>query len=266
MKQSALIVLVPGVLFSVAFGQKPQETGFDVASVRKDIQLTRPTVREDAGSVSYTYIALNLVILKAYQIKPHQLSGPSWLSSEFYDIHATLPEGSTPGQIPEMLRRLLKERFNAVVHWEDRQMMGYALELVKRPPKFKECKSDECPRELIISQGGTNGFGRGMIRLQSRTFGKLADQLAGVLQEPVIDETGLAGTYVIALNTHALGIDDNESGHSDRITVDGQAIDIPETTPSVFDALKELGLRVVHRKLTIKRLVVDQINRIPTEN
>jgi len=44
------------------------------------------------------------------------------------DIQATMPTGATVAQVPEMLQRLLAERFGMVVHRETRQVDGYELE------------------------------------------------------------------------------------------------------------------------------------------
>jgi uncharacterized protein (TIGR03435 family) len=252
-----------GIFVETAISQEPPDASFGVASVKRDIQFTRPAQREDERGVKYTYISLGRVLMNAYRIQQYQLAGPSWLNSEYYDIEAKAPEGATVSQIPGMLRQLLNERFGAAVHWESREIGGYTLQLDKTGPKLKECKLDECPREgLLVQAGGGAGF----LRFQARTTGKLADQLAGVLKEPVIDMTGLSGTWSIHLNTHKLDADANQTGTADRITIGGQTIDIPESTPSVFDALKEVGLRVVHQRLTIRSLVVDHIERSPTEN
>lgn len=239
-----------------------QDIGFAAASVKQAPGVGRPTVREDAARVAYTYAGMSTLIRKAYAVQGYQVVGPSWLNSEFYDIQATLPEGATVAQIPEMLRELLKDRFHASVHWEDRETSGYALELAGGARRPKECRDDDCPRDGLMFRMGGDSF----YRLQARTSGKLAGYLFGLLKEPVVDETGLTGTYALELNTHALEAPNDGAGVASSLTIEGRTIDIPGTTPLVFDALKELGLRVVHRKLTIKSLVFDRLDRVPTEN
>jgi uncharacterized protein (TIGR03435 family) len=250
-----------GIFVATAISQGPPDASFSVASVKRDTQFTRQALRQDERGVRYTYIPLNRILMDAYQIRLYQLAGPSWLSSEFYDIEAKAPEGATVDQIPGMLRQLLSERFGAAVHWENREMGGYTLQVDRAGSKLKECRPEDCPREFFMGSPKS-----GFLRLQARTPGKLADQLAGVLKEPVIDITGLSGTWSIQLNTHQLDADTSQDGTPDRITISGQTIDIPASTPSVFDALKEVGLRLVHQRVTIKMLVVDHIERNPTEN
>ena len=64
-----------------------------------------------------------------------QISAPDWVSDVRVDIQATVPAGATVSQVPEMLQRLLAERFGMVVHRETRQMDGY--ELVVGPDGIK---------------------------------------------------------------------------------------------------------------------------------
>jgi uncharacterized protein (TIGR03435 family) len=262
MKRLALsVLLLIGIFGRPAMSQEARDPAFSVASVKRATQFTRAPQREDERGVKYPYMPLSRVLLKAYRIQPYQLAGPSWLSSEYYDIEAKAPEGTTVGQIPGMLRELLKDRFGAAVHWQDREMGGFTLQVAKEGAKLKECKVDECPHEGLLMQGG----GKGFLRFDARTTGKLAEQLSGVLKEPVIDMTGLSGTYSIHLNTHTPDADSDQQ-QPERINVGGQVIDIPGSTGSLFDVLKEVGLRVVHQKLTVKSLIVDRIERTPTEN
>src|SRR5437879_3190246 len=56
----------------------------------------------DPGRVNYTNVSLINVIANAFQVKEHQVSGTSRLSSERFDITAKLPEGASRSQVPEM--------------------------------------------------------------------------------------------------------------------------------------------------------------------
>jgi uncharacterized protein (TIGR03435 family) len=75
--------------------------------------------------------------------------------------------------------------------------------------------------------------------------------LAGVLGRPagrpVVDQTGIAGTFDFSLT----------------YTTDDPA----DTGPSIFTALQEqLGLKLEPQKSQIEFLVVDHAERVPTEN
>ena len=61
--------------------------------------------------VDIRFMSLFTLVVTAYRIKPHQLSGPDWMRTQRFDIAAKLPENAGREQLPEMLRALLAERF-----------------------------------------------------------------------------------------------------------------------------------------------------------
>jgi len=61
-----------------------------------------------------------------------EVSGPSWWTSDRFDIVATVAGNPPPEQIPLMLRALLADRFKLVVHTEKRELPIYALVLAGR--------------------------------------------------------------------------------------------------------------------------------------
>jgi len=93
-------------------------------------------------------MALKDYIRIAYRLKDYQISGPDWLRSERFDITAKIPEGVSPGQIPEMLQGLLTERFQLKMHREKKEFPVYALEIAKSGLKISENAPDP-DRELI---------------------------------------------------------------------------------------------------------------------
>jgi hypothetical protein len=111
---------------------------FDVASVRlsrnqlpeKGSTGNPPALRGKQGKIYYTHVLLIGVIARAYNVRPGEVTGPSWLRSTFYDITATAPQGAAE-QVREMLQSLLAERFWMRVHWDAREEQGYAPHLSK---------------------------------------------------------------------------------------------------------------------------------------
>jgi uncharacterized protein (TIGR03435 family) len=55
------------------------------------------------------------LIMKAYDLHPDQISGPSWLTDDRYSVDAVVPAGATLEQFRQMLQRLLVERFKLTV-------------------------------------------------------------------------------------------------------------------------------------------------------
>ncbi|HTM04613.1 MAG TPA: M56 family metallopeptidase [Vicinamibacterales bacterium] len=89
--------------------------------------------RVQGNHYTATNITLRQLILNGYSILQSQLvAGPALATADFtngehFDIDATLPDGATQAQFPEMMRRLLADRFKLVAHRETREMPVYAL-------------------------------------------------------------------------------------------------------------------------------------------
>lgn len=86
------------------------------------------------------------LIRTAYEVKDYQISGADSLgtamSAQRFDIQATLPEGATEKQVPQMLQTLLAERFKLVIHRETKDQSVYALAVAKGGPKLKPAEPD----------------------------------------------------------------------------------------------------------------------------
>src|SRR4051812_689501 len=109
---------------ATAFGQSPI---FEAASVRpaQTDARARSSMRggpgtSDPGQITYTNVMLMSVLLRAYDVKTYQVTGPDWLSSRRYDITAKIPPGATKEQFNRMLQGLLVDRFHLALHHETR--------------------------------------------------------------------------------------------------------------------------------------------------
>ena len=108
-----------------------QAPRFEVASVRlvpDSEQFLAPSQRLTNARVD---IRAQLIWLLFWAFRAQyyefQISAPNWVSDVRVDIQATMPPGATVAHVPEMLQRLLAERFGMVVHRETRQVDGYEL-------------------------------------------------------------------------------------------------------------------------------------------
>src|SRR5262249_53117968 len=107
--------------------------------------------------------------------------------------------------------------------------------------------------KLTLSQGGSNDFSMsgGIMTGRHMTTGRLASLLSGILRRPVHDETGLDGTYDFMLDPKPYA---GEGGPQDAASL-------------ILTAFKdELGLQFEARKFDLQVMVVDYIERVPTEN
>ena len=182
----------------------------------------------DPGMVNYGNVTLKMLISRAYGVKDFQVSGPGWIDSLGYDVAAKIPAGVPAEQIPLMLQTLLAERFKLALHRESKTTDLYALIVGKGGPKLKEADA----AELAATPGrGLNpafgdgppppppppppggGPGRGLppgpgVRMLvspnggrqlsgHMTMAQLTDTMSFFMDRPVVDLTGLKGTYDI---------------------------------------------------------------------
>ena len=93
---------------------------FDVASIKSagpldPIKVSQGKLRiglkVDGAICSIGSFSIKDLIRTAYEVKDYQITGPDWLngvmSAERFNIEATMPEGATEKQVPQMLQALL---------------------------------------------------------------------------------------------------------------------------------------------------------------
>jgi len=259
---------------------QPAPPAFEVASIKLSAPTTgnRIMVRMggDPGRVNYTNVSLKDVLARAYDVKRYQISGPSWLDSERYDIVAKVPDGVPKEQIPAMLRNLLAERFKMTVHLEKKEEPVYALVLGKNGPKLK--KSEDSDDGGPVAPDGARGKGirmmisNGHVEAKKATLGAFSDMLSNLLDRPVVDMTKIEGDYDITLD---LSMEDL-AGMRKMAAMAGpgpggprpEAGPAPESAPStsIFTAVQQLGLKLEARKAPLDYIVVDKADKVPTEN
>ena len=183
----------------------------------------------------------------SYQVPP--TPALSTFSNKRYDIEAEVDGGQTPtsAQFRAMLRTLLADRFNLKVHDDTRDMDVYELSVGKNGPKFKE----SAPGEKFYGLNGVNGRNQTL----TLTAGPI-DDLVGILQiftgRPVLDKTGLTGTYDIQFEaTPQFRIDQNPD----------DAHDINALTA----VQEQLGLKLQAAKDPVNVIIVDHVEE-PSAN
>jgi uncharacterized protein (TIGR03435 family) len=178
--------------------------------------------------------------------------GPDWLGSDDYEIQAKIEDSlyaamqkMTPAQQREqvnlMNQSLLADRFKLKVHFETREMPGFALVIAKGGPKLTPAKDGESSR-LSVRQ---NEMTAKAITLDQWIHSPF---LGGRM---VVDQTGLKGTYDFTLSWS------EQSGAGQENGTDA---------PSLFTAVQEqLGLKLVPTKGPVEVIVIDHIEK-PSEN
>ena len=238
---------LPG-LWASAVAQPVAAPEFDVTSVKPSRLDGWQGVDTMPGRIRADSITLNRCIRQAYNIGPHQLiGGPDWILTDRWEIVARADRPvDDDDTLMLMLRSLLADRFQLVVHRETRNLPAYVLEVNRSGPKMQKAAAGDSDTEM---QGGR---GRVMLAARKVPMDELADILGRRMDRPVVNRTGLSGGFNFSLHWAA------DSGRSPS---DGAVDDV-----SIFTALGEqLGLRLRTAKAPVEVLVIDHVER-PSEN
>ena len=204
---------------------------------------------------SYT---LSGLVKEAYDLQNYQYqwtaaTPPLMQSSEIlYDITAKAEGDGAPtrDQFRQMLQTLLADRFKLKVHREQVETPVYALIVAKGGPKFKASSPDADPTVHVTCNPCSSNY---VVTMPRGTMEDLARHLSGAGGRPVVDQTGLAGTFDIKLTYKP------EYTRSSGAEPDLNLI-------SVFTAVQDqLGLKLEPSKAPIEMLVVDHVEK-PSEN
>lgn len=92
---------------------------FEVASIRPfdpNVPGQAVGLHFDGALVRGAGLSLRDYLATAYRFKATMISGPDWMLTERFNISATLPEGGSRAQVPEMFQALLADRFHVKLH------------------------------------------------------------------------------------------------------------------------------------------------------
>jgi uncharacterized protein (TIGR03435 family) len=193
-----------------------------------------------------------------YNVPLYTVSGaPDWLSSNKYDILSRAPEGSSEQQLWLMIQQLLVDRFRLKFHREQKDLPAYALVAAKNGLKVIVEK-----HEKPSGDDGRVGAGRGQLHGHMISSQVFAQVLSLYLDRPVLDQTGIDGTFNVDLKWTP---DATESTPGPPPPPGGPTHD-PQG-PSLFTAVEEqLGLKLVGQRTSVQMFVIDHIEPVPTEN
>jgi len=222
---------------------------FEVASIKlHEGPCSRIGVNTSGNRLLADCSSLNVLVPYAYNLKTPIVSTlPLWNDAyPSWDIVAKA-EGDAvlaPAEFRQMLQSLLADRFQLKVHSEMRETPVFALVVSKGGPKFKASDPNDDSRGIQGMNGRNN-----VVTLPNATMTDLVEALRNaLLDRPVVDKTGLTGTYNIKLN------------YTPNFSANRENPDLGDIT--VFHALEEqLGLKLEARKEPLEVLVVDHVER-----
>ena len=199
------------------------------------------------------------LIATAYSVDATNVQGgPAWLERDRYDIRAKVPPKTTPDDIKLMLRALLADRFHLVVKTGSAPMPTYILSAGSGKPKMTESEGtgEGSCIPLPPPPNPTPGTPSYItVNCKNLTMAALADTLhnfaGGYLNQPVVDETNLAGTWDFTIKWTSR--DQLEKQGADGI--------------SIFAAVeKQLGLKLELKTSPRPVFQVASVDEVPTPN
>jgi uncharacterized protein (TIGR03435 family) len=253
----------------------------------------------DPERVRYRMSALRSLLVEAYGVPYDQMIAPSWVQTERYDITAKITPGTTREQYAVMLRNLLADRFHVTSHTEERDFPAYDLAVAKSGLKLKLSTAEPPPppaprgpqnadpavaaaelekqiAQIRASYGAVDADGfpalpENNIAAQStdgtktNARGQTMAQITTMIQRGlgsgarVTDKTGLTGRYDFKLQYTR----DVNAAAPGAATVPDSADPLPDLPAAVQS---QLGLKLEKGTTQLEVVVIDHIEKTPTEN
>ncbi len=221
----------------------------------------------DSSRFEATNLPIKTLLQIAYGFDAPVIGLPEWATNTYYDVRARsdeaadarlakLPQNEARLEKRNAIRVLLAERLGLKTHMETRPSAVYHLVVAKSGVKMQEVPPVPAPADGgappppppadVQAHGGPHGLEFVGTNASLRA---ITGALSSMVEEPVLDETGLAGTYNFTLQ---FGRQWSEQD--------------PESWPSIFTAVQEqMGLKLEAEHEAVPNLVVDQITK-PTQN
>jgi uncharacterized protein (TIGR03435 family) len=237
---------------------------FDVVSIKPAQAAVNGWMRRSPDGLTFTG-SLSTVIRYAYNLQKFQMSGgPDWLGTQDWEIRAK--SDSPDADVSELsdvqrqalwdkhmqeLQSMLAERFQFRCHMVEKEMPVYELVVAKGGSKLKESTAEASKRaDVSIRVYGNAESAKGTAVAISR----IALVLTGAAGRPVIDKTGLAGSYDFALDW------ETEPQNGTQAATDALA------GASIYTAVEEqLGLKLQPAKSEVSVMIIDRAEK-PAEN
>jgi uncharacterized protein (TIGR03435 family) len=273
---SALVILgTHASLQSQAPATPAARPVFEVASIKRNVSGSDgASVRvQPGGRLSVTNNSLRNIIRNAYNVQNFQIvGGPDWINDIRWDILAKAESEAPTPELLIMVRNLLADRFKLVVHTEMRETPVYALVLARSDgrlgpqlrPSTVDCAAllasfkarKEAPPNTINGRPscGTR-ITQGSMMTTATTMADVVRNLAPMAGRPIVDRTGLTGTFDLDL-----------TWMPDQQGPAGATAPTDNDRPALVTAVQEqLGLKLDSQRLPFEMLIIDSVER-PTED
>jgi uncharacterized protein (TIGR03435 family) len=206
---------------------------------------------------------LNDLIAFAYGLHAKQIiDAPAWFGTDLYDIEGKPDADGRPNskQMQTMVQKLLADRFKLTFHHDKRELSVYVISVASGGPKITKSTAapDDPPAFFFRALGDLT------VRNQNMTEFATWMQ-SGVMDKPVVDQTGLSGKYDFQLKWTP---DESQFAQfrGTGAIVPPPPTDDPKAPPSLYTAMQEqLGLKMGPAKIPDDVIVIDHVEK-PSEN
>ena len=255
---------------------------------------------QPGGRLTLINMPVRQMIVRAYAVQPYLvLGGPSWITSDRFDVTAKAAADATPQQLNAMLQTLLADRFKLKARKQTRESDVYRLVKARGDGKLGDAikpAAVDCdfnrgrgagpaaapggPGNVPVPGPRAGGppvgpagamagcqfmMAPGRFQVAGQSMKTFADTLGMQVGRPVIDATGLTGSYDFTLTFMP---DPGGRGMPAGLPPPG-APDLPAidpNAPALPTALQEqLGLKLESAKGPVEMVVIDSIEQ-PSED
>jgi uncharacterized protein (TIGR03435 family) len=190
-------------------------------SAGKNAWISTSLVRADG-------LTVRQALATAFDVPSVRVIGPEWINQVRYSIHASVPPDASES-FRGLLREELESRLNLKTHTEPRPYDAFVL------------TAGGSPRlERGTGGGPSTWIQETDIQMQDGSMKDLASALQGILGKPVVNETGIEGTYNMQFEWTE---------------------DRPASVTAVLE--QRFGLRLAPARRDFDTLIIDDIRREP---
>jgi uncharacterized protein (TIGR03435 family) len=252
----AITVLTPiavGIANAPFAHAQPAAPAFEVASVKP---AAIPVGREGGNRSRIEHTPTTLTMFNvdlsdcvqwAYGVAFFQVSA-AHLTTDSYDILAKAGASVPVSQLRMMLQDLLATRFKLALHRETRMFPVYELVVAKGGPKLPAANAGTS-RPVVRAAESLPRIQNDSFLFSDATLAEFAQMLAQLrgIDLPVVDRTGITGTFDIVLKSAPSAAREADSG-------------------ALFAIIQEqLGLKLAPAKAPFEVVVIDHAEK-PSEN
>jgi uncharacterized protein (TIGR03435 family) len=233
----------------------PAAPAFDVASIKSSKASAmreggrRERIEAVPGSLIMGNVRFQTAVRWAYRVQEYQVTGPSWIGEERYDIVAKAGSPAPESDLRLMLQTLLAERFQLAIHHQTKEMNAYVVTVGKNGHKLQESKAEGA---MDVKPSGPM-----VATIQRADLDELASMLSQPLQAPVVNMTGLKGRYDFKVDMAPYLTPEVMSTAKSPMDLIGVGITAMQ---------EQLGLKMESKKVAVELIVVDHAEKLPIEN